>query len=63
MGQMQSPCVKFCVLDPGSGLCAGCGRTLDEIAGWSNLSEEERRQIMAELPTRMARIKLSGQTN
>ena len=54
---MQSPCVKFCVLDPGSGLCAGCGRSLDEIAQWSSFSEEERRRIMAELPERMKKLK------
>ena len=63
MGQMQSPCVKFCVLEPGSGLCSGCGRTLDEIADWGTLSDEERRRIMAELPSRMKRIELSGQAN
>jgi hypothetical protein len=57
MGQMQSPCVKTCVLDPGSGLCSGCGRTLDEIAAWSGLSDEERRRILAELPERMKMLK------
>jgi predicted Fe-S protein YdhL (DUF1289 family) len=50
---METPCVKTCVLDPGSGLCSGCGRTLDEIAAWGGLSEEDRRRILAELPARM----------
>lgn len=57
---MQSPCVKFCVLDPETGLCAGCGRSLDEIAQWLSLSDQERAQIMAELPERMANVKNDG---
>jgi predicted Fe-S protein YdhL (DUF1289 family) len=55
---METPCVKTCVLDPGSGLCAGCGRSLDEIAAWGGLSEEERRRIMAELPERMTKLRM-----
>jgi uncharacterized protein len=49
----DTPCVKICALDPASGLCRGCGRDLAEIAGWTRLSVEERRRIMAELPDRL----------
>jgi predicted Fe-S protein YdhL (DUF1289 family) len=49
---METPCVKICTLDHGSGVCLGCGRTLDEIAQWSGMSEAERARIMAELPAR-----------
>jgi predicted Fe-S protein YdhL (DUF1289 family) len=52
---MESPCVKICLFDPASGLCSGCGRSLDEIAGWANFTDEERRRIMAELPERRKR--------
>ena len=55
---MESPCIKFCVLDPVSGLCGGCGRSLDEIAQWSELSEEQRQAILAELPGRMKQLRL-----
>jgi uncharacterized protein len=41
-------------MDAVSGLCIGCGRTIDEIARWSAMSDEERRAIMAGLPARMA---------
>jgi uncharacterized protein len=51
---ISSPCTKVCTMDPRSGLCAGCGRTLDEIARWGTLSEAERQRIMAELPRRRA---------
>jgi len=50
---MESPCVKNCAMDPLTGLCSGCGRNLDEIGAWLNLSVQERRRIMAELPDRM----------
>ena len=39
-------------MDPESGLCRGCRRTLDEIARWSEMSEAERSGIIAELPAR-----------
>jgi uncharacterized protein len=51
---MESPCIKICVYEPGNGVCSGCGRTLDEIARWSEMSDEERRRIMAELSARLA---------
>jgi uncharacterized protein len=54
---MESPCVKICLYEPGAGLCRGCGRTLDEIAGWTAMSDAERRRIMDELPTRLSDLK------
>ena len=50
---MSSPCSRICVVHPASRMCIGCGRSLDEIAGWIALSETERRQIMAQLPARL----------
>jgi predicted Fe-S protein YdhL (DUF1289 family) len=51
---IASPCTKVCTIDPRSGLCRGCGRTLDEIARWMSLGESERERIMTELPHRRA---------
>jgi predicted Fe-S protein YdhL (DUF1289 family) len=51
---IETPCLKICVLEPGSKLCRGCGRTIAEIAGWGAMSESERRRIMALLPDRIA---------
>ena len=51
---MTSPCIRLCVVDRARGLCAGCGRTLAEIGGWTSFSEDERRAIMALLPARRA---------
>jgi predicted Fe-S protein YdhL (DUF1289 family) len=54
---IETPCLKICVLEPGSKLCRGCGRTVDEIAGWGAMSGSERRRIMALLPDRIAAMK------
>jgi len=37
----ESPCIKICQIDL-DGLCRGCGRTLNEIAGWRDMSNAER---------------------
>ena len=50
--EVQSPCIKLCVVHPETRLCTGCARSIDEIARWSQMSEGERTEIMAELPTR-----------
>ena len=55
MTRISTPCIRVCSLDAEVGLCAGCGRTAEEIAGWLRLSEEERLRIMAELEDRMRR--------
>ena len=54
--EVESPCVKVCVVEPTSRLCTGCLRTLDEIAGWGRMSPEERRAVMAALPSRAGLI-------
>jgi hypothetical protein len=52
--EIESPCVKLCMLHPDTRLCIGCHRTGPEIAAWSRLTPVERRQIMDALPTRSA---------
>jgi predicted Fe-S protein YdhL (DUF1289 family) len=49
----ETPCIAVCAIDPNSGLCLGCGRTLAEIASWSAMPSADRRALMAELPQRM----------
>ena len=50
---ISSPCSKVCTIDPRTGLCRGCGRTLAEIGQWGSMSETERRRVMSELAERM----------
>ena len=52
---ISSPCTKVCTVDLRSGLCVGCGRTLDEIARWPSLTEGERQRLMSELADRHLR--------
>ena len=39
-------------MDPARGVCLGCCRSLDEIARWSAMSDEERAAVMTQLPAR-----------
>ena len=48
--EIESPCVKICVIHPEARLCVGCYRSIEEIGAWSRLSPEARQGIMAELP-------------
>ena len=54
--EIDSPCIKICVIHPEERLCVGCLRTIDEIAVWSRLSPAERTAIMADLPARAPRL-------
>jgi len=54
--EIESPCVKICVIHPESRLCTGCLRSIDEIGAWSQMSVDERRDIMATLPDRAGQI-------
>jgi predicted Fe-S protein YdhL (DUF1289 family) len=54
--EVESPCVKVCVVHPVERLCVGCLRSIDEIAAWGRMSPEERRAVMAELPSRRPRL-------
>jgi predicted Fe-S protein YdhL (DUF1289 family) len=47
-----SPCIAVCIIDPGTGWCRGCFRTIREIALWLDMSEAERREVVAALPGR-----------
>jgi predicted Fe-S protein YdhL (DUF1289 family) len=47
-----SPCIGICNIEPLSGWCQGCRRSLTEIANWSAATAEQQWRIVAELPTR-----------
>ena len=54
--EIESPCIKICVIHPESRLCTGCLRSIDEIGAWSRMTPEARREIMAALPDRAGQI-------
>ncbi|MBQ1500148.1 MAG: DUF1289 domain-containing protein [Sphingomonas sp.] len=53
---IESPCVSICVMDAATGWCIGCGRTLAEIARWSETDQADRDAVMAALPARMEQL-------
>ena len=47
---IKSPCKSVCELDPSTGFCLGCKRSIDEINNWSLKDDKEK--IMAHLYVR-----------
>ena len=54
--EVESPCIKICVIHPEARLCTGCLRSIDEITEWSKMTPEARRAVVAELPLRTGKI-------
>ena len=55
--EVDSPCVKVCVVHPEARICTGCLRTIDEITRWSKMTPEDRREIMTALPDRKSMLR------
>jgi len=52
---LPSPCTKDCKLDPATGLCRGCLRTIEEIVRWGGATETEKARTLAAVAQRRAR--------
>lgn len=52
--RVASPCTGVCRMDPVTGWCLGCCRTIDEIVAWSSLDDAARRRVWIELKPRRA---------
>ena len=46
-----TPCIGICRIDD-DGYCAGCHRSLAEIAVWGSLDDSERERVMQTLDER-----------
>ena len=55
--EIESPCIKICVIHPATRLCTGCLRSIDEIGAWSRMTPDMRSAIMEELPERGSLLK------
>ena len=53
MSQVVSPCIGICRINIQSGLCEGCLRTRDEIAAWTDMREDQRKQLVLVLEQRL----------
>ena len=51
---VASPCINVCKME--AGLCAGCFRTLDEIACWATIGDDDKRLILAAVAQRRGKL-------
>lgn len=52
---VPSPCTAICVIEPNSGYCRGCLRTLREIAAWGNADDATKLAVIEQLKKRSVR--------
>jgi len=59
---VASPCNSVCRMDARTGWCEGCLRTLDEIADWSVMDDDEKRAVWDALAERRTVIESTERT-
>ena len=60
---VASPCIKLCRIEQ-TGFCAGCFRTLDEIARWAQLDAREKlaiNRLLADRQSETGAVERSGE--
>jgi predicted Fe-S protein YdhL (DUF1289 family) len=57
---VPSPCTSICRIDPESGFCEGCLRTIDEIAAWSRMGDADKRGVWRAIELRALAGFLAG---
>ncbi|MET0310607.1 MAG: DUF1289 domain-containing protein [Burkholderiaceae bacterium] len=50
---LPSPCISVCRMNPASGLCEGCKRSLQEISAWSRMGDEGKRAVWRSILARL----------
>jgi len=53
---VESPCNQVCRIDPTSGYCEGCRRTIEEIIAWPGADDHWKRAVLGRLKARQVRI-------
>lgn len=49
---VKSPCTALCTLIPGTQICAGCYRTVEEIRDWLYYDDTQKTAVVSELDAR-----------
>lgn len=49
---IPSPCISICHLDANTGWCVGCWRSMDEIMGWAQRSDSDKKTVWAAIAQR-----------
>ena len=55
-----SPCVNVCQINPDTGLCRGCLRTLEEIACWLEYSDDGKHDVLRRIAERKLTFPVSN---
>ncbi|MEI6733222.1 MAG: DUF1289 domain-containing protein [Comamonadaceae bacterium] len=50
--EVPSPCISVCRMNPQSGLCEGCLRSIEEIAQWGSAGDEFKQTILKRIEQR-----------
>lgn len=53
---VASPCVRLCTLNP-QDICVGCGRTLDDIKAWSQMTPQQQADCVARAAQRLPEVR------
>lgn len=55
--RVRSPCVSVCALDE-KDICIGCHRSSDEILRWTQMTDDERREVLKLVAIREQKVAL-----
>ena len=44
---IESPCISVCRYE--NEVCVGCGRTVDDITNWSDMTDDEKQAVLNRL--------------
>jgi hypothetical protein len=58
-----SPCIDVCRFDRQTGYSFGCLRTREEAYNWREMTHDRRRQILGNVPRRLAKLAIHAQLN
>jgi predicted Fe-S protein YdhL (DUF1289 family) len=53
---VPSPCIDVCRMNPATGWCDGCLRTIDEITGWPSFDDAAKHAVWARIEARHAHL-------
>jgi predicted Fe-S protein YdhL (DUF1289 family) len=56
MSEIETPCLKICMLDAQGQYCMGCYRTRQEVGDWLIMSPDERAAVMDQLTARKEKL-------
>ena len=48
---VESPCINVCKIE--NDVCVGCGRTLEEIAHWSEMNDADKEYVNANIQNKI----------